>query len=42
MTHETIQFAVADGIATLVLNRPEVMNALLGCPLALGLNCSTM
>ena len=28
MTHETIQFAVADGIATLVLNRPEVMNAL--------------
>lgn len=28
MSYETIQFGIADGIATLILNRPEVMNAL--------------
>ncbi|PHQ70389.1 MAG: 2-(1,2-epoxy-1,2-dihydrophenyl)acetyl-CoA isomerase, partial [Paracoccus sp.] len=28
MSFETIQFAVKDGIATLILNRPQVMNAL--------------
>lgn len=28
MTYETIQFAVSEGIATLTLNRPQVMNAL--------------
>ena len=28
MSFETIQFAAADGVATLTLNRPAVMNAL--------------
>ncbi|MFV0386377.1 enoyl-CoA hydratase-related protein [Paracoccus sp. (in: a-proteobacteria)] len=28
MSYQTIQFGIADGIATLILNRPEVMNAL--------------
>ena len=28
MSFETIQFATADGVATLTLNRPAVMNAL--------------
>lgn len=28
MTYETIQFSVADGVATIILNRPQVMNAL--------------
>lgn len=28
MSYETIQFAISDNIATVILNRPEVMNAL--------------
>ncbi|SNT72597.1 enoyl-CoA hydratase-related protein [Paracoccus seriniphilus] len=28
MSYQTIQFGISDGIATLILNRPEVMNAL--------------
>ncbi|MBK4215511.1 enoyl-CoA hydratase/isomerase family protein [Paracoccus caeni] len=28
MSYETIQFGIRDGIATLILNRPDVMNAL--------------
>ena len=28
MSHETIEFAVSEGVATLTLNRPQVMNAL--------------
>ena len=28
MSFETIQFSVRDGIATVVMNRPDVMNAL--------------
>ena len=28
MTYETIEFAVSEGVATLTLNRPQVMNAL--------------
>ena len=28
MSFETIEFAIQDGVATLTLNRPQVMNAL--------------